>query len=267
MLFTSLDNLATFCRTLGDRPLFVMTPNKIDLGNELPLKGGLVNESNGNADRLLAALRAMPALDTRKDVSETPDDIARNFFATDHHWNFTGAFKAFPAIARRICRELDIEPPDLPQFEAENWQQPFFDFVDGNYAVDGEGHEIGKIEEIGIKPSTSPFNRRQIINNLVPGSDVRVSVGKLEPREGRPDSASLILYNSTHKKVVSKRLAYANLGQTQTFIFHVPEKPGRYSLLAYAGKAGMTDGIGVVWRDIVIEGTKSKDKKPQGQEP
>lgn len=116
-----LNGLSDFCESYGIPCVSVMMPYKADLGNSIFPSGAPRDFANENADSFLSKLNCKHVVDTRKLVAATAEDINRNFFKTDHHWNFSGAFKAYVAIAKKMLEVLG-EQESVPQLDVENWQ-------------------------------------------------------------------------------------------------------------------------------------------------
>lgn len=100
------------CRRNGAAFLYVQYPKKLDVKQTM-LPQGVEDGSYANADRLLAALarQEVPAVDWRKHFAATPEDVRRNFYRTDHHWNTEAAF----VVARRLAREIATRTKCTPE--------------------------------------------------------------------------------------------------------------------------------------------------------
>lgn len=116
--------LAALVEAQGAQFIYIQAPSKMDLAGALLIPGEECH-SNENADELLGLLTAagVDVLDLRQELAATPELIEENFFRTDHHWNFTGAFSAF----QRIAAELDARFPesgiDLACADIDNWER------------------------------------------------------------------------------------------------------------------------------------------------
>ena len=80
---------------------------------------------------MLARLTAagVETADFRQFLAQTPQQIEKYFFRTDHHWNFTGAFEAYRELTEELERrfpDCGIDPAlaDMANWEAhtlKNW--------------------------------------------------------------------------------------------------------------------------------------------------
>lgn len=103
--------------------LYIQMPSKVDLKEEI-LLDGIENHYNSNADVLLSTMerRAIRTLDLRPKISATLEDVKSNFYRTDHHWNYGGAFKAYPIIVQEIQNILHDDVDLMLYLDQENWQ-------------------------------------------------------------------------------------------------------------------------------------------------
>lgn len=106
--------------------LYVQLPLKIDChGTMLPC-GFARDHSHEIIDGFLKTLDSfqVPFVDVRGILDSTPDDVQRYFFSTDHHWNFDGAFKVFPTIARALVESLGAKSADIaPYISPDEWER------------------------------------------------------------------------------------------------------------------------------------------------
>lgn len=109
-------------KTEGIPFLYVQAPYKEDAEDAL-LPVGIDSYANENADELLAALNSggVKNLDLRPYLSETVELIEENYFVTDHHWNYYGAFTAFQKIAEKTAELFPEKRMDLSCTQLENW--------------------------------------------------------------------------------------------------------------------------------------------------
>ena len=105
------DAAVRFARWLegrGTRYVYCQLPTKMDLGKKLcpPCISHTVYAS---VDEFLAGLatNGVEVLDLRAEFAATPDDIVRNFYRTDHHWNNDAVFAAFKIFAARLGAPVD----------------------------------------------------------------------------------------------------------------------------------------------------------------
>lgn len=113
--------------TASDKSLlYVQIPLKIDRGCEMLPRGFAQDFSHASVDGLLKSLDSLhvPFLDVRGTLDSTPEDVQRYFFKTDHHWNFDGAFKVFPAIAEALAKSVGAKPSDIaPYVSLDAWER------------------------------------------------------------------------------------------------------------------------------------------------
>ena len=116
------DNLAADGKIL----LYVQVPRKIDRRCEMLPRGFARDFSHESVDGFLKSLDSLhvPFLDVRGMLDSTPEDVQRYFFKTDHHWNFDGAFKVFPAIAEALIQSVGAKPSDIAPYVAPGaWER------------------------------------------------------------------------------------------------------------------------------------------------
>lgn len=137
-----ITGLSERLKQMGIPFLYVNCPNKMDPDGTL-LPRGITFYSNPDSDLLLAALKEnqTSTLDLRPIVMTTGEDMKRHFFATDHHWNAFGAFKATQALVRKIAVPLAFEAERLPQLELANWEV----ITRKNWFLGSEGKRTGTI--------------------------------------------------------------------------------------------------------------------------
>ena len=68
------------------------------------LPKGVKNLAIENMDELLGELEKSQInyLDLRPYITKTVEMVEENFYATDHHWNTSGAFIGFQKISERL---------------------------------------------------------------------------------------------------------------------------------------------------------------------
>ncbi|MBR3223230.1 MAG: hypothetical protein IKF72_13500 [Kiritimatiellae bacterium] len=94
-----------FCERHGAKFLYVQLPRKLDVSNRI-LPAGVVERANDNVRRMLGSIAeaGVAHVDVRADFAATPDDVARNFYRTDHHWRNDAAFR----MAGRLAAEIAV---------------------------------------------------------------------------------------------------------------------------------------------------------------
>jgi len=127
-LETMADAIAGFSKWLAGKKssfLYVQTPSKIDMASTL-LPAPLVNCGNACADDLMARLaeKGVQTVDLRAMLTATPNDLARFFYRTDHHWNNDAVFKVFGVLAPEIARAVGADPAAVaPYVAASSWKR------------------------------------------------------------------------------------------------------------------------------------------------
>ena len=105
------DAAVRFARWLegrGTRYVYCQLPMKIDLETKL-CPPGISHTVYASVDEFLAGLvtNGVEVLDLRAALAATPDDVMRNFYRTDHHWNNDAAFTAFKILSARLGAPVD----------------------------------------------------------------------------------------------------------------------------------------------------------------
>lgn len=120
----ALGDLNTMLNRDGRKFLYVQFPKKMDRCCRLLPKGYPREYSHQVVDNLLKHLDELhvPYVDTRSMLDETPESVDRYFLRTDHHWNFDGAFKVFPAVALAVARVLKVDEGEIEDYiKPEAW--------------------------------------------------------------------------------------------------------------------------------------------------
>lgn len=135
---------AASLRRRGIPFLYVQAPNKIDLRNELPPIGWSGTNPNGKACDFMRMLGAggVRTLNLVPELAMSGDDVARNFYRTDHHWTFRCAMHA----ARRIIDELAsvLSEPTLRGHEFlrdDSWEWHRLD----RWFLGSDGRRVGRL--------------------------------------------------------------------------------------------------------------------------
>lgn len=120
--------------------LFIQAPIKTDLGNTL-VPYGVVNNGNKDADELLGELNknGVETMDLRPILVQTPEDVAENFYKTDHHWNVKGAFKAFGEVLAVLDAQFPEAEIDLSLADRENWTSEVYE----DWFLGSRGKRVG----------------------------------------------------------------------------------------------------------------------------
>lgn len=129
------ESMVQFNKYLAEREsetkfVYVQAPYKESMEGEM-FPEGVDAYANENVDELLRILEQenVDTLDLRPFLSQTPKMIEQYFFATDHHWNFEGAFTAYQKIAEYVSalypdKKMDLSFTDWSQWEShtlEDW--------------------------------------------------------------------------------------------------------------------------------------------------
>ena len=129
---TNTNLLVDFSSSLqeaGIHFLYIQTPVKEPLTETL-LPGGLHDAENAEADDIIKRLNkaGVNTLDLRPLLSATREDVEKNFYCTDHHWNADGAILAYQKIIEEIAsitgRDFDLSSTQeayWQRHEKENW--------------------------------------------------------------------------------------------------------------------------------------------------
>lgn len=98
------------CSEWGVRFLYIQLPKKMDMTNRM-CPPGTDDGAHDNASRFLDGLATarIPHVDWRMHFARTPEDVRRNFFKTDHHWNNEAAFRAAGLMLEEIGRRCDVK--------------------------------------------------------------------------------------------------------------------------------------------------------------
>lgn len=115
--------LANFSKAHGAQFLYVQLPTKLDLNGDI-LRHGEENHSYENVDELLSLLAeaGVDTYDLRQDMAQTPEQIERYFFRTDHHWNFAGAFTGYQKLTEELARRFPDGGINLEYADINNWE-------------------------------------------------------------------------------------------------------------------------------------------------
>lgn len=129
-----------FLADQGIEFLFLGAPYKIDLEGQL-LPEGYDDFANEYTDAFLSALAdgGVDILDLRATMSATPEQATENFLATDHHWNFTGAFRAFQQLTAYLQERFPNRGIDLSRTDLSQWETHEFP----NASVGSYGRRVG----------------------------------------------------------------------------------------------------------------------------
>lgn len=135
-----INALADYVRDEGMSFLYVQLPYKLDKDSSLVIEGKC-DHSNDNADRLLEALDGeVDAVDLRPLFYGDEESIEKNFFITDHHWNYYGAFRGFSEILRQLDARFPESGIDLSCGEIDNWESHTVE----NWLLGSRGRRTGQ---------------------------------------------------------------------------------------------------------------------------
>lgn len=136
----AINSLAEYVDGQGMGFMYIQLPYKLDLNSELVIEGRS-DHSNENADKLLADLdESVDVLDLRQLLCRSAEDIERNFFRTDHHWNYYGAFRGFSEILRQLDARFPDCGIDLSCGDIDNWES----HTVGNWMLGSRGRRTGR---------------------------------------------------------------------------------------------------------------------------
>lgn len=102
---------ADWLKGQGAKFLYVQAPAKADREGALH-PPTLRHSGNAMSDDFIARLdqAGVETLDLRETLALTPDDVARQFYRTDHHWNNDAVFAAFGRVADRLAALTGSDP-------------------------------------------------------------------------------------------------------------------------------------------------------------
>ena len=114
------------CMAMGVPFVVVIAPSKVDSDMAMFRRGG---DSGDNRNKWAHARceefkeEGIETVDLTSCFTATADDVRRNFFKTDHHWNVPTAFKAAHITANVLSKVLS-EPllMDHPNLNSQNWE-------------------------------------------------------------------------------------------------------------------------------------------------
>lgn len=105
------------------RYLYVQAPAKADRGDTLH-PPSLPHGGNAMADDFLNRLAhaGIATLDLRETLALTPEDVARQFYRTDHHWNNDAVFTAFGLVAGKLAEMMGMDRSAIEdEIAASSW--------------------------------------------------------------------------------------------------------------------------------------------------
>ena len=113
-----------FCKTNAIAFVYVQVPKRIDVGQAI-LPPGSVDCAQRNADNLMAELRkaGVETMDLRRTFAETPEQVLRNFYRTDPHWNNDAAFAAAGLFAQELVRRCGMPAKMAEMLNRSNWKR------------------------------------------------------------------------------------------------------------------------------------------------
>ena len=120
------DNLAAFSDYLAEQDIhliYSLLVLKSALAQELQPGGKDSTPSRQNGDNLtrMLAERNVDYVDVRRLVADTPEQVNRYYYRTDHHWNPEGALLAFGAILEKM---KEIDPSiDITCADPDRWER------------------------------------------------------------------------------------------------------------------------------------------------
>ena len=107
---------------------------------------------------------------------------------------------------------------------------------------------------IRLLPTSSKCHWTRAADNLTPGCSYKLTVDEVVVESGKTRDVEVILYDAVAQRYrLRKRFPVPN-GRCENleWCFSVPEPPGTYQLLVYAGIAGETENIGVFYKNIKV---------------
>ena len=104
---------ADYCARHKARFLYVQLPRKLDIRNRM-IPAGVEDQAYVNVRKMLKSFREarIDCLDMCTEFAAMPDDVARNFYRTDHHWRNDAAFRMAGLLAAEIARRCSVPEAD-----------------------------------------------------------------------------------------------------------------------------------------------------------
>lgn len=136
----SVTDFSEELKNLGVPFLYVQAPYKEDAEDAL-LPAGVESFANENTDELLELLAEndVTTLDLRPYLNGTVELLEKNYFVTDHHWNYDGAFVAFQKISGRVAELFPERTINLAYTEKLNWKSSSLE----NWFLGSRGKRVG----------------------------------------------------------------------------------------------------------------------------
>lgn len=116
---------AHWLKDRGMRYVYVQAPSKVDRAGVLSLPV-VPNESNAMSDDFIARLKraGVATFDLRETLALTPEDVGRQFYRTDHHWNNDAAFTAFGLLVPYLADLTGTDPVAVTnRTDASAWRR------------------------------------------------------------------------------------------------------------------------------------------------
>lgn len=140
VLIDTLPEFSDYLKKIDTTFIYIQAPTKIDIKGEV-LPAGLENYGNNRADELLLELnkKAVNTLDLRDKLAIDGNQVKRNFYKTDHHWNADGALKASLLIMERLY-QID-NSIDITLMDPSLWERHTLD----NWFLGSRGKRVGEL--------------------------------------------------------------------------------------------------------------------------
>lgn len=137
----TLPAFSRFVESIGGEFLYVVTPYKMDMQHEL-LPVSFPEYQNACADSVLERLAeaGVQTLDLRRILTETPEQLEKYFYRTDHHWSPDGAFVAFQEIMQ-YCKDHARSETDVRYTNPDLWERHVLD----NWFLGSLGKRVGSL--------------------------------------------------------------------------------------------------------------------------
>ena len=168
--------IAAFERWLkarGVKYVYVQTPAKIDRAGSM-LPAGFAHRGNVRTDALLASLvkSGVRVIDLRTELTASPQDVVRNFYVGDHHWNNDAVFRVFRFVAPEIARVCGDDPAVVEPFVSETaWKRVVWPQCFMGTKTRRTGRIFGGLDDLVVY--TPCFATDMSID--IPGKGVRLS--------------------------------------------------------------------------------------------
>ena len=145
-----------------------------------------------------------------------------------------------------------LDNVELSQRNHESCKVSLDRFYSGTQGFgDGVEEELGENDIRILAFRDNKYNWLSVGNDcLQSGFEYEFSADKVVVEEGEASLVEVLVYESTQRKFCLRKKFPVSAPMVWRFV--VPAIEGKYRLLVYAGEAGKTQGIGVVYRNVKV---------------